>query len=104
MQISQLCKLAKSEQHYFSKLKQSIRRKVIVRRRVNRRRKLNFTGKQVVKNIFNFVTPLKIPNNAPLTTENFDFEKLRAKALNRRRVESLLTLRFPLIMMGEILL
>ena len=41
---------------------------------------------------------LKMPN-APLTIENFDFEKLRARTTETRRVESLLTLRFPLTMM-----
>ena len=28
-----------------------------------------------------------MPNNAPLTTENFDFEKLRAKAFESKKSE-----------------
>ena len=43
------------------------------------------TIKQVVKKIFNFVTNLKMPNNAPLTIENFDFEKFRAKAFESKK-------------------
>ena len=35
--------------------------------------------------MFNFVTPLKMPNNIPLTIENFDFEKLRAKAFESKK-------------------
>ena len=33
----------------------------------------------------NFVTTLKMPNNTPLTIENFDFEKLRAKAFESKK-------------------
>ena len=35
--------------------------------------------------MFNFMISLKMPNNIPLTIENFDFEKLRAKTFESKK-------------------
>ena len=42
-------------------------------------------------------------NNVPLTIENFDFEKLRAKAFESKKSGDFTYFEFPLTMMGEIL-
>ena len=40
-----------------------------------------------------------MPNDAPLTIENFDFEKLRAKTFELKKSGVFTYLRFPLAMM-----
>ena len=46
---------------------------------------------------------LKMPNNSPLTIENFDFEKLRAKTFESKKSGNVTYLAIPFDYDGKIL-